>query len=388
MADGADNDQEKTLPATQRRLEQAREEGQIPRSRTLASALLFVCAGIAMWMAGPLLTHSFGRVMQHGLTFDRDLALGVTPIGSRLLSLTLEAVIVALPLCLVLVIATMAASFLVGGWNFSSKALEPKWTKLNPLTGLSNMVSMPAMVELGKTLVEVFLVLAAVIVYVWVSLDEFPDVLQVGGIGPFNASGHMVMVAFAIVIGVVAFVATIDVPLQIWRHGHQLRMSLDEVKRESRESDGDPHLKARIRTAQREMAKKRMMQEVPKADVIVTNPTRYAVALKYDKTDGGAPQVVAKGIGEIARRIRELGTEAGVPLVEVPPLARALYAKAELGDEVPQALYTAVAQVLAFVYQLRSGGMRTRPDPYTINEAIEIPPGWDPLGGTLEVVAE
>lgn len=380
MADGADDDQEKSLPASERRLEQAREEGQVPRSRALATALIMMTAIGGMSFAGPLATTSLANLMSRGLTLDHETAFREGAMGARLTELVLQAMVLVVPVGLALALVGAAAYLLVGGILFSPNALQPKFSKLDPIKGIANMFSARGLAELAKTLLEVTLVVIVAGAFVYGHLNDFPRILSAASDGPLKATGELVVFALLAMLGALVVSALVDVPLQIWKHGHGLRMSLEEVKRESRETEGDPHLKARIRSQQRDMAKKRMMQEVPKADVVVTNPTRYAVALKYDEGGQGAPRVVAKGTDLIARRIRELATGAGVPLVEAPPLARALFARAEIGDEVPQALYTAVAQVLAFVYRLRAESAPVAAEPYAL-DAVEIPPGLDPLEG-------
>ena len=250
----------------------------------------------------------------------------------------------------------------------------PDFSRLDPLKGLVNLLSWQALAELGKALAKVSLVgLAAYLVL----SGQQAETMAYPGMAPSAAlasMGDLVVQDFLLIATVLLAVALADVPLQLWRHGRGLRMSMEEVKREARESEGDPQLKARIRQRQREGARRRMMSAVPKADVVVTNPAHYAVALSYQSAMR-APRVVAKGRDEVAAKIREIAAEHGVPLLEAPPLARALYAHADIESEIPAALYNAVAQVLAYVYQLRAAvGNRTPAAP----GEIEVPAELDP----------
>jgi len=377
MADGAENDQERTLPATQRRLEQAREEGQVPRSRTLATALVFTTAAITLWTAGPFAADGLAALLKRGLAFDHEFVFRDAALGERLGEMVMKGVLIGLPLCLILAIAGIAAFWLLGGFLFTTTMLEPKWQRLDPLAGIRRMFAVEGLTEVGKTLAEAAIVVTVAGAYVWYSLEAFPDVLAGSQGAPFTSTSTIVLTGLFCVVGALVAAALLDVPLQIWKHGHGLRMSLEEVKREMKETEGDPQLKSKIRSAQREIAKRRMMQEVPKADVVVTNPTHYAVALRYEESGQRAPRVIARGAGVLAQRIREIAVDARVPIVESPPLARALYAKTELGDEIPAVLYTAVAQVLAFVFQLRAAREAIAPTAYDMAD-VEIPPGLDP----------
>lgn len=376
MAASGDSD-EKTLPATQRRLDQAREDGQTPRSKALASALVLALAVGAFTFTGPMLAGQFDGLLKSGLAFDHAAVHRDGLMIERLGTIGLRGLLLALPLCLLLAVGALMAPMLLGGFILSPKALEPKWDRLNPISGLQKMFSGQNIAELVKTICEALIVVTIIGVYIYTQLDGFGAVLGPSIHGPLARMTEIVLFGFLIIVLAVAGTALADVPLQIWRHHHNLRMSPDEVKREARESEGDPQIKARVRQLQREMARKRMMGEVPKANVVITNPTHFAVALMYDEVAGGAPRVVAKGRGEVARRIREIATEARVPLVEAPPLARALHKHAELGAEIPHALFNAVAQVLAFVYRLRASAQSIDSEPYAL-DAVEVPGELDP----------
>ena len=266
---------------------------------------------------------------------------------------------------------------LIGGWLFSTKAIQPKFGKLNPMRGLGNMVSVNALIELikavGKTLI--------VGVVAWLVVRRQLDSVLMLGTEPFKiGSMHLaqaIWTSFISIVAALVLIAAIDAPYQMWRYANKLKMTREEVRQEAKESEGDPHIKAKIRAQQREMAKRRIMAEVPTADVVVTNPTHYAVALKYSDGMMRAPRVVAKGADEVAAKIRELAGEHRVPLLEAPALARALHRHTELGDEIPEALYTAVAEVLAYVFQLKTYRSEGGAKPVAPAQ-LDVPPELDP----------
>jgi flagellar biosynthetic protein FlhB len=246
------------------------------------------------------------------------------------------------------------APLAIGGWNFSAEALTPRWDRLDPIAGLQRVFSVRGLLELLKSLAR-FLVIAVIAVLVlrhqfaqFAGLSTEP--LRAGITHALSLSGA----ALIFLGGGLALIAGIDVPLALWQHHRGLRMTREEIRQEAKETEGNPEVRGRIRRVQQEMARRRMMEEVPRADVVITNPTHYAVALRYDDTRMRAPIVVAKGADLVAQRIRQIATEHGVPLVEAPPLARTLHAGCEIGDEIPARLYAVVAQVLTYVYQLRT----------------------------------
>jgi len=366
--------QERSLPATQRRLDKAREDGKVARSPELASTMVLGGAGLALWWTGSTMAGNFIDLVGSGLTLSAREAFDPHAMLARMGTLSLAGMLAVMPLLGTLLVAAVAAPLLLGGWNFSTKAFGFDFNRVNPATGLARMFSSHGAFELVKALIKVLLLTSALIGLLWHFRADFA-VLGNGSVrASLPATGHALMVAFLALVGVMAALALIDVPFQLWEHYSGLRMSLQEVKEESRESDGDPQIRARIRARQREMARRRMMAEVPKADVVVTNPTHYSVALAYRDDGMGAPRVVAKGAGAVALRIREIAGEAGVPLLEAPPLARALHRHVDLGGEVPAALYGAVAQVLAWVYQLRQPGVVAEM-PTTVPVPAELDPG-------------
>jgi flagellar biosynthetic protein FlhB len=378
MADSEQSAQERTLEPTAKRLEDARREGQVPRSRELAHLLVLGAgAGVLFLLAAPLMK-SGTELMGRGLTFNAALATEPARMTARLGELTAAGLLAILPVLAVLLVAALAAPLSIGGWIFSPQNAAPKLERISVLKGFGRMFSLPALVELLKVLIVAVLLGAVGSWYVVSHLDSFASLAHEALPSGLAHFGTLFAIAFALLVATLALTSAIDVPFQIFHHRSKLKMTLEEVKKEQKETEGDPHIKGRIRQQQREMARKRMMAAVPKADVVVTNPTHFAVALKYMEGRHRAPVVVAKGVDEVAERIKALAAEHNVPQLEAPPLARALYRHVELGAEIPAALYTAVAQVLAYVFQLKRHQQGEAPRPQTPSE-IEVPEGLDPL---------
>jgi len=373
-----EHDVERSYPATPKRLEQAREKGQVARSRELATAAIVLTAALTLWGLGPALFERCLTSFRAGLSLDRSAAFDDERMLTGLHALSSDMLFAVFPLLGLLLLATLAAPLLLSGWVFSPHAIKPDFARLNPLRGLKNILSAHSLVELGKAIAKCVLLGG---IGTWVVVHGWSEMQQLGSQPPVGAVTHLGAIMstgfFALVSGLV-LIALIDAPYQLWHYYSGLKMSREEVRQEQREMEGDPQLKARIRSQQRAIARKRMMASVPKADVIVTNPTHFAVALEYREGKMGAPRVVAKGRNLIAQRIRQLGEEHRVPVLEAPPLARALYRHTEIGSEIPQALYAVVAQVLAYVYQVqrfrRAGGaMPVAP------ADLPVPPELDPL---------
>jgi len=370
--------QERNLPPTAKRLANARREGQVPRSRDLAHLLLLGGAGAAIFvLAAPLSTASL-TVMKSGLSFDAALLADPARMSARLGDLVLVGLVQFLPLLALVLLAAIAAPLAVGGWMFVPAMATFKAARLSPANGIDRMFSVSALVELAKVMLVALLLAAVGGAYVYAQMHEFAQLAQEDLTSALMHFGRLLALGFAALVATLAVTAAIDVPFQIFHYHSKLKMTLEEVKRENRETEGDPHIKARVRSVQREMARKRMMAAVPKADVVVTNPTHFAVAIKYLEGRHAAPILVAKGTDAVAEKIRELARAHGVPQLEAPPLARALYRHVDLGGEIPAALYSAVAQVLAYVFQLKrfAEGRAARPlEPADIS----VPPGMDPL---------
>jgi len=376
MAD--DSDAEKTESASPKRLEDARKEGDVPRSRELATFSVLMTAGCGLWFTGGPLVRELHRVMVSGLSLTREQVFDSNVLILRVTGDIAQVMLACLPLAAAIMFMALASPLMIGGFLFTSKAFLPKFSKLNPATGLSNMISTNALVELLKAIAKTIVVGTVA----WlVVMSQKEEVMTLAAEPLRNGAAHMVSMmasAFLYIVGGLGLVAAIDAPYQIWHYANKLKMTRQEVIQESKESEGNPQIKGKIRQLQREMAKRRMMADVPSADVVVTNPTHYAVALKYADGQRGAPRVVAKGSDEVAAKIRELAREHKVALLEAPALARALHKHTEIGDEIPEALYAAVAEVLAYVFQLRAfnkGGGRYPDRP----GKLPVPPELDPL---------
>jgi flagellar biosynthesis protein FlhB len=373
-----ESDLEKTESASPRRLERAREEGDVPRSRELATCTILLAAGGGMWMLGDSVVGQIKYMMNASMAFDRAHAFDMELLLTRSVSLVADVAMAFAPMVVLLLIVALGSPLLIGGWLFSAKALEPNFSKMNPMNGLSNMVSIRAAVELAKAIAKTSLVACVA----WIVATSQLDAMMGLGVEPLKMGtahlGHLLLVSFLSIVSVLVVIACIDAPYQMWQYARKLKMTREEVRQEAKESDGNPEIKAKIRAQQREMARRRMMTQVPTADVVITNPTRYAVAIKYNDGAMRAPRVVAKGAGEVAAKIREIANENHVPMLEAPALARALNRHTELGDEIPEALYIAVAEVLAYVFQLRAfrqhGGFRPE-----VPSEIEVPPHLDPI---------
>ncbi|WP_431289857.1 flagellar biosynthesis protein FlhB [Burkholderia cepacia] len=351
MADESDLD--KTEAATPRRREKAREEGQVARSRELASFALLAAGFYGAWLlAGPSGDH-LQAMLRGAFLFDRATAFDTNRMLSAAGSASLEGFAALLPLLALTGVAALLAPMALGGWLISQKTFELKFDRLNPISGLGRIFSIQGPIQLGMSLAKTLVVGVIGGVAIWRSKDELLGLaMQPLGVALPDAL-HLVAVCCGTTVAGMLVVAALDVPYQIWQYNKKLRMTKEEVKREHRENEGDPHVKGRIRQQQRAIARRRMMAAVPKADVVVTNPTHFAVALQYTDGEMRAPKVVAKGVNLVAARIRELAAEHNVPLLEAPPLARALYHNVELEREIPGSLYSAVAEVLAWVYQLK-----------------------------------
>lgn len=372
MAD--ESDQEKDLPASEQKIRKAREEGNLPRSKELGGGVVLLCGVALLFVMGESLVSQSEKLLREGLTLDRNQAFDSKMMSLKWVSMLEESLLILVPLFLVVFVAAILSNVLVGGLNWSTKPLEPKFSKLNPIKGFKNMFSVNALAEFVKAILKTILLGG---VGYFLILHDLSEISQFGAMplehGMAEVASITVRNALILALAFMLVVA-FDVPYQLWNYYKGLRMNIEELKRESKESEGDPHLKGKIKSMQREAARRRMMASVPNADVIVTNPTHYSVALKYDKTGTGAPRVLAKGLGPLALKIREVAQANGVPMVEAPPLARALYSHVDLEQEIPSALYTAVAKLLAYVYALADG----RAHLMEIPGAGDIPEGMDP----------
>jgi flagellar biosynthetic protein FlhB len=348
-----ESDLEKTESATPKRLEKAREEGQVARSREFASFALLAAGFFGVLALSGSISGHLQSILRNAFTFNHDVVLDTrqTMIGAA--NASKEGMLAVLPVLAMTAFAALAAPMALGGWLITTKPLAPNFGRLNPISGLGKIFSIQGPIQLGMSILKTLIVGGVAGWEIWSRKAEVLGLLTKPlGLALADAM-HLIVVCCGMAIGGLFLVAAVDVPYQMWSYAKKLRMSKEEVKREHKENEGDPHVKGRIRAQQRAAARRRMMQAIPTADVIVTNPTHFAVALKYTDGEMRAPRVVAKGVNLVAARIRELGRENNVPLLEAPPLARALYHNVEINREIPGALYGAVAQVLAWVYQLK-----------------------------------
>ena len=362
--------QERSEQPTAKRLTEARKKGQVARSRELNTLLVMLASALALWLlSGPAMS-GMTSLFSEALSPSGDVLKEAELVPTHLMHVLLSALTLITPFLAITVVAALAGPALMGGLLFSADAIAFKADKLDPIKGLGRVFSTKGLVELVKALLKFFLVLGvAVLIYKYLERDVMA-LITLDVVEGIARSGNMVMIALVLLSATLVLIAAIDVPYQLWSHNKQMRMTKQEIKDEGKETDGRPEVKARVRQLQREVSQRRMLQDVPDADVVITNPTHYSVALKYDKDGSGAPRVVAKGQDLIALKIRSIAIEHAVAIYEEPPLARALHGTTEIGDEIPGPLFLAVARVLAYVYHLR----KSTPTDYIPRPApVELP---------------
>lgn len=351
MAENEDG-QEKSEEPSAKRLQESKEKGEVPRSKELNTSLLLLAGAIGLLVMGKQIGNGLAEMLKSSLSIERHVIYEPTLMLTSSISTLLDAFTLILPLIVVMVVAIFISPLMIGGFTFSTKKIQPKLSNLSPLKGIKKLFGTQGLMELLKSILKVLLIggLAAILV-----IELFDEVLSISRFEFATAYAktiHMTGWFFLAVCSTIIIIAAIDVPFQIWQHKKQQRMTKKEVKEERKGTEGSPEVKSKIRQLQMEAAMRRMMEQVPKADVIITNPTHYAVALKYDDTKMGAPKLVAKGTDLVAARIREIAAENNVPMVSAPPLARAIHFSTDLDQEIPARLYLAVAQILAYIYQL------------------------------------
>jgi flagellar biosynthetic protein FlhB len=381
MADNDTSQEDRQLEPSARKLQKARAEGQIARSRDLVHLAVLGTALGGFMLHGPAIGEAALELIRHGLRFSRSQAMEPALMSGLLGANASSALFVVLPCVAALAVMAIIGSMLPGGVGFTMKPLMPDFNRLNPATGFARIFSKDNATDLGRL---ALLAGALVATASWFVMSHFDQYVALGSsplLIALEKTRSQLISGTGLLVLLLFFSAMLDVPLQWWRHRVKLRMTHQEAREEMRESEGDPQVKGKIRARQREAAMARMMQAVPQADVVVTNPTHFAVAIKYDEGRMGAPRVIAKGADHLAARIRELAQASAVPLVEAPPLARALYAQVEVDREIPEALYTAVAQILAYVYQLRRWVPGRGPMP-AMPVDLPVPAGLDPKDAT------
>jgi flagellar biosynthetic protein FlhB len=370
----SESGQDKTEEPTDKRRRDSREKGETARSKELNTVIVMIVGAAGLLAFGGSMAETMMNMMRDNLIISRAKLMDTGSMGVMLLISGKAALSSIMPLLVALMLASLIGPISLGGWLFAAGSLAPKFSRLNPLAGLKRMVSPTALIELFKSFGKFFIVLGVAFVVLSKDMD---DVLSIAHEPMEMAVVHCLQLvgwstlwmAFGLLI-----IAAIDVPVQLYQARQKLLMTKQEVRDEHKDSEGRPEVKGRIRQLQREMSQRRMMAAIPEADVIITNPTHYAVALKYDADKGGAPVLLAKGTDFMALKIREIAAQHQILLLESPGLARSIYYSTELEQEIPAGLYLAVAQVLAYVYQIRQfqAGRGKRPDP--LNDQLPIPP--------------
>jgi flagellar biosynthesis protein FlhB len=367
---------ERTEEPSQRRLQEARERGQIPRSRELTNFATMIGGSAALMAIGGTVAAHLSQLMRRSLIIDEKSLHTTDSMAKSLGDAGISAVTAILPVFGALVCMVLLASVLLGGWNFSTKALTPDFSRLSPLSGIKRLFGLHGVSELAKALLKC-LVVSAVCAAIVSSI--FGDVLALGAMAPraaISRGAGLLSWAFVWLCASLALVAIVDVPLQIFQFKRALRMTRQELRDESKEMDGRPETKQRIRQMQQTLARRRMMHKVPTADVLIVNPTHFAVALKYDPKKMRAPVVLAKGVDLVAQNIRRIAEEHRVPVFESPKLARALYRSTDLNKEIPSGLYAAVAQILSYIFRVRTlnptiAARVVRPNPTVGDEYLD-----------------
>lgn len=376
--DMADSAQDKRLPATGRKIAKAKKEGQVARSRDLGHFVAFAAGGaLIVGLARPL-TDALVALLGQGLRFDHAAATDPQAMLQLLADQGWQMMALVVPLGGLLALMAVLAGALSGGWNFTLKPLQPKLEKLNPVSGLGRMFSKQQFLPTLKACALALVLFAVGAAYLQARSHDFAMLLAQPLPAALSGAGQMLLDGLLLAVGILAVFSLVDVPLQRWLLAENLKMSHEEVKQEHKETEGNAEVKGRMKSLMRQRARKRMLAAVPQADIVVMNPTHFAVALKYDEAGTGAPRVVAKGSDRLAFKIREVALLARVPVLQAPPLARALYTHCEVDQEIPGALFAAVAQVLAWVFQLRAAMTAGLPLPEAPG-AISVPPDLDPL---------
>ncbi|WP_046003905.1 flagellar biosynthesis protein FlhB [Pseudoalteromonas rubra] len=368
-----DSGQERTEEPTDKKIADSKKKGQVARSKELGTTFVLIFSAVALLLYGADIAKGLYNMMGRMFTLNRNETYDTTKMFSVWGDAFSEIIFPLSMFVLIIMVAGIIGNTLLGGFNFSWEAAAPKASKMSPMKGIKRMFGPQAAVELVKSILKFVLVAGFAILLIkmffyeilHLSIEQIP--------GSILHSLEILAWMFLALSCTMIIISAIDAPYQSYNHHKQLKMTLQEVKDEYKNSEGDPQIKARIRRTQREMSQRRMMQEVPDADVVVTNPTHYSVALKYDTDKAGAPMVIAKGVDELAMQIRKIAKGNEVPIVESPVLTRSLYHTTEVGDQIPQQLFTAVAQVLAYVFQLKKFNKGRGKRPVALNKDLPIP---------------
>ena len=368
----ADDAGDKTEEPTGKRLADARKKGQIPRSKELNTFVALMTASVMMMFVGGSIATGLKKIMKQQFQLTRDVIFDSASPVIFFEQVLLDGLFLIIPIVIPLMIVALLTPIMMGGWNFSAESMSPKFSKMNPISGLKRMVGVQGLVELLKSIIKIALVFFVAGSLFKINLDQYLGLSTLSLESSIAKAVDLIGFALLILSSTLIVIVAIDVPYQLWNTKKQLMMTKQEVKDEAKQQEGNPEIKGQIRRKQTELAQQRMMEEVPKADVIVTNPSHFAVALKYDAQGSGTPILVAKGVDLIAAQIRNSALGADVPLVAAPPLARALFYSTELNEEIPSGLFLAVAQILAYVFQLKAATENNSEKPIAPKN-IEIP---------------
>jgi flagellar biosynthetic protein FlhB len=369
MANESDSGQEKTEQPTAKKLRDAKQKGQVPRSKELNSMTIMVFGSMGLLFMGSHMISHISGFMQQGFTLSRVDVYSHEAMFDKFASAISQALTAIGPFMFLMTVIAIFTPLAIGGWSFSLEALAFKGDRINPISGFKRIFSSKGLMELVKAIAKFLVVSVVAVVFLWSKADDFLGLGSQPLVLALQNGAWLIGLSFLVVSSTLILIAAIDVPFQLWDHSQKLKMTLQEVRDEMKDTEGKPEVKSRIRQVQQEMAQRRMMEAVPEADVIITNPTHYAVALKYDHGSMAAPLVLAMGKDLVALKIREIATFHDIEIFEAPPLARALYANCKIDQTIPAHLFFAVAQVLAFVFQLRIAreqgtDIPLRPDPY------------------------
>ncbi|HEC05330.1 MAG TPA: flagellar biosynthesis protein FlhB [Thiolapillus brandeum] len=367
-----DSGQERTEQPTAKKLADARKKGQIARSKELNTTLMLIIAALSFFMVGGYLGNELRIMMQSGLQIERGTLFTTSSMLEAFENNVFQGLKYIAPFLLITVVSAFIGPLVMGGWNFTLSSAKPKFNKLNPASGLKRMFGQQALVELLKSLAKVGLIGLVGTILLWGLADNFLLLSS----EPVNQGiihgGKMMLWEFLAFSTILLLVAGIDVPYQIWTHKKKLRMTRQDIKEEFKQTDGNPEVKGKVRALQREMAQKRMLEDVPEASVILINPTHFSVAIRYKDGQDHSPVVIAKGTDQMAFRIREVAEANSIPLFSAPPLTRALYYSTEIGQPIPTGLFVAVAKVLAYIYRINEQ-MASRQAPVQQPDDLDIP---------------
>ena len=369
MAQESDNGQEKTEQPTAKKLRDAKKKGQVPRSKELNSMTIMVFGALGLMFMGSHMIEHITIFMQQGFTISRADVFSQQAVFEKFGIAIYEALTAIGPFMFLMTVIAIFTPLAIGGWSFSVESMAFKGERINPINGFKRMFSSKGLMELIKAVAKFLVVSCVAVVFLWSKAEDFIGLgTQSLSLALLNGA-WLLGLSFLVVSSTLILIAAIDVPFQLWDHSQKLKMTLQEVRDELKDTEGKPEVRSKVRQVQQEMAQRRMMESVPDADVIITNPTHYSIALKYDHDNMAAPVVLAMGKDLIALKIREIAAFHGIEIFEAPPLARALYANCKIDQQIPAHLYFAVAQILAFVFQLRIAReqgteLPQRPDPH------------------------